>query len=563
MNKKTGRKVRLNVNELLQSVQEAYASLVGLPMVIIDSQQTSLTSISNIDPFSQCLLTSEREEIKQVMRQRWKSYLQLTAPAVIDLTFQGVKGLVAPVVVGGQSQALIWAGPFVIQNRKAQINETEDGTKQKKFSANTPAHSLSSIRSKLYMMEKMASVCAKLLENELLKQEYRKPVRLLQRAVKSNSFPSIPIQTYLRMLQQLHPSIHITAYAKRMNRQRFVIQKFVSQEEKQSWLQPVYTIHHPIIHRLIQEGEPLYLENISAKLKLGDWTDRNELKTLFVYPIKQNGIVSGAIFVGSKEKIRFSKEIKEKGYLLVKLMEACLSHEQLVCTKQHFLGLKKLNELSASIREKEHSDEILQLAANAALDLMDGEQSVIVLQQYNEQKIIADSQTSHKKSDLSYYLEYVRKHYLHNEPMHACMVPRSIEMGRMMVIECPFYINKHVQGVFAIYVTQHEQIEEREVCLALLTNMMAIHLQKLLPSSEDKSLSVDQAVFSQVLTPRELDVLKYVVEGLSNRDIAEQLYISIHTVKNHITNIFRKLEVKDRSQLIAKVYQLNFEKNIL
>jgi DNA-binding NarL/FixJ family response regulator len=50
------------------------------------------------------------------------------------------------------------------------------------------------------------------------------------------------------------------------------------------------------------------------------------------------------------------------------------------------------------------------------------------------------------------------------------------------------------------------------------------------------------------LTPRELEVLKLIAEGLANREIAEELTISEKTVKNHINNIFSKLHVNDRSQ---------------
>jgi NarL family two-component system response regulator LiaR len=52
------------------------------------------------------------------------------------------------------------------------------------------------------------------------------------------------------------------------------------------------------------------------------------------------------------------------------------------------------------------------------------------------------------------------------------------------------------------------------------------------------------------LTPRELEVLKLIAEGLPNREIAEQLVISEKTVKNHINNIFSKLQINDRSQAI-------------
>jgi NarL family two-component system response regulator LiaR len=50
------------------------------------------------------------------------------------------------------------------------------------------------------------------------------------------------------------------------------------------------------------------------------------------------------------------------------------------------------------------------------------------------------------------------------------------------------------------------------------------------------------------LTPREVEVLKLIAEGLSNKEIAQELTISEKTVKNHINNIFSKLHVYDRSQ---------------
>lgn len=50
------------------------------------------------------------------------------------------------------------------------------------------------------------------------------------------------------------------------------------------------------------------------------------------------------------------------------------------------------------------------------------------------------------------------------------------------------------------------------------------------------------------LTPREVEVLKLIAEGLSNKEIAGRLSISEKTVKNHINNIFSKLHLYDRTQ---------------
>ena len=50
------------------------------------------------------------------------------------------------------------------------------------------------------------------------------------------------------------------------------------------------------------------------------------------------------------------------------------------------------------------------------------------------------------------------------------------------------------------------------------------------------------------LTNRELQVLRHVALGLSNREIGQSLGISIETVKEHVQNILRKLDVNDRTQ---------------
>lgn len=56
----------------------------------------------------------------------------------------------------------------------------------------------------------------------------------------------------------------------------------------------------------------------------------------------------------------------------------------------------------------------------------------------------------------------------------------------------------------------------------------------------------------QTLSQRELDVLKLVVEGLSNQEIAERLVVSVETIKTHMRHIMEKLAVSDRTQAAVK-----------
>ncbi|MCP4677678.1 MAG: response regulator transcription factor [Deltaproteobacteria bacterium] len=59
------------------------------------------------------------------------------------------------------------------------------------------------------------------------------------------------------------------------------------------------------------------------------------------------------------------------------------------------------------------------------------------------------------------------------------------------------------------------------------------------------------------LTDRELDVLKAMAEGLSNREISKKLHITEGTVKNHVSNLLTKLNTRDRIQAVLKAQRLS------
>jgi DNA-binding NarL/FixJ family response regulator len=56
-----------------------------------------------------------------------------------------------------------------------------------------------------------------------------------------------------------------------------------------------------------------------------------------------------------------------------------------------------------------------------------------------------------------------------------------------------------------------------------------------------------------ILTPREIEIVKMVAEGFGNREVAERLFISEGTVKTHLHTIYEKLGLKGRVQLVAYV----------
>ncbi|MBW4600751.1 MAG: response regulator transcription factor [Calothrix sp. FI2-JRJ7] len=97
---------------------------------------------------------------------------------------------------------------------------------------------------------------------------------------------------------------------------------------------------------------------------------------------------------------------------------------------------------------------------------------------------------------------------------------------------------------------------ESEIMLAVETvaaGMVVFHQEMIdyLLAASGFSAEAMATNSSQVLTPREIEVLQLLASGSGNKAIAQNLHISEHTVKFHISSIFQKLNVSTRTQAVA------------
>ncbi|MCP4164962.1 MAG: hypothetical protein GY759_03590 [Chloroflexi bacterium] len=67
----------------------------------------------------------------------------------------------------------------------------------------------------------------------------------------------------------------------------------------------------------------------------------------------------------------------------------------------------------------------------------------------------------------------------------------------------------------------------------------------------------DVHLLAESLSEREMEVLDLIAQGLSNRDIANALYVALSTVKTHINHIYRKLDVTSRTQAMVRAQNLH------
>lgn len=106
------------------------------------------------------------------------------------------------------------------------------------------------------------------------------------------------------------------------------------------------------------------------------------------------------------------------------------------------------------------------------------------------------------------------------------------------------YVLKKVERDELIKIIDHV-IEDRAFLDPSVTARIFGHLREERETAQGEPQST-------ALTQRELEVLNCIVEGHTDREISEILYISEHTVRSHIKSLFKKLGVSSKSQIVAK-----------
>lgn len=157
-----------------------------------------------------------------------------------------------------------------------------------------------------------------------------------------------------------------------------------------------------------------------------------------------------------------------------------------------------------------------------------------------------------------------------NKKIHPDILLLDINMPKKNGIEVLEYIKQNKIPVKVLILTVHNEVEYLlkavdigidgyllkdssydelkeaiDVVISGNTYIQPSLLPALNESMEDYALDKEKI---ECLTKRELDVLRLISEGCSNKKISDELTISERTVKNHISHIFRKINVEDRIQ---------------
>jgi len=105
-------------------------------------------------------------------------------------------------------------------------------------------------------------------------------------------------------------------------------------------------------------------------------------------------------------------------------------------------------------------------------------------------------------------------------------------------------------GAFA-YLLKTVNLDELANCIRLVLAGNSVLSSSLMGKLVEESARNEEIKYAFLLTKREREILNFASQGYSNQEIAERCYISLATVKSHLRNIMKKLQVNNRTKAVS------------
>jgi transcriptional regulator EpsA len=207
-------------------------------------------------------------------------------------------------------------------------------------------------------------------------------------------------------------------------------------------------------------------------------------------------------------------------------LQALIAHKVLLCV--HLGPQRQVLRLDCY-----HSPQLPE----KALDVLTGSHSSLVLQLLGGHALAADAPCWHVFEDLP-----------QSGPGRQDLQRlRGLGITNALIHGAPTLVGGTAHFMF-LEVKPAENPQRTAYLLELLLPLLHLSLTRIAHAAQSTPTKNAQA---PALSTRELDILRWVAAGKTNQEIAEVLFISPFTVKNHVQNILKKLKVKNRMQAAA------------
>jgi DNA-binding CsgD family transcriptional regulator/ligand-binding sensor protein len=583
---------------LLQSVQNDYSKLLGLSIILVSIGGDIVTKPSHVNRLSEQLM-GERSSTPETFRNLLRPYFKIENSIVFEstsLNCTGMKYILTPIELDGVSHHYyLLCGPLVDSEdvKQLMIENSSENQQSREFiqllqSLKVVDENL--LNQSIESLNNFASIVKGLFLRKF-RADLDKKIFLVNERIDETKITS-PKQLSL-LVEDIHKvfssnfdnknhlelGLNLLGLAQPVNEDKYEI--ILAKGKNGENLKGVkFFIGESFLGQTVTLNEIIYWKDISKDPRNTFFKKRSiEISQLICIPIIYRENMYGLIFIGMNNRVIAMDHYINQVDLLAKKLAKKLylfssDEKKELLIKQRSL-LIELAELLVKCRDiplvpildliREHLQAVdLGIIYQAHDDytiisrelLIKRAELIEIFQKYQ-----SDPLHSSSKKD---YLFSCEENFRVSVPMWSvtgnfegliiCQFSSQVAMNKF---DFMFDLSRIIKGLLISPSNQHSnigvgsygQVDEE----AVITNNLSkeqIYIAEL--------TNIQQIIEQLPLTKREKEVLFLVLEGLNNQEIADDLHISAHTVKNHITSIFKKLKVQDRSQAFALVYKIKY-----
>jgi DNA-binding CsgD family transcriptional regulator len=524
-------------------------------LVIVSVKGEYLTSVTGIDPVTEYLFINEdmafRQQINQVVTSS-----AITKPITHLVLHKGeatgLKIAIVPIKEDGNILGYILTSVFIEANMsKEHLVSIFNDRKWEDVLEVIKVLTIDETDALLDTLQKMATVCSAFFVKELEAQRFQSLQQLLLHMNREN----LQISSLFEELYENIEDVDLLCYVTQNWNQQWVLEQTKGKNEERLNNLKLDMITD-ILNHARDKGEYQSIENIEFDPRLSFlYIYEIKPKSVYFFPVKNELDSRGAIILISEQKGKISSKNLQTIDVIRGMFAVYQAKRQLKLQGFHHLTkLSRVIDMSKLMIDLKSVKELLFMILDMTDHLIKGSLAIVVLRDETYESLYGDQLT---KNQLEGYIKDVSNSLFQGQSETHNRI-RNFSFGSM--IECPIIIDQQVEAVLCVKV--ENVTNEEEVYLEILSNLLNIGMAKFYESNKEQaengqSLHVPESII-RLLTNRENEILQWMLKGYNNQEIADVLFISAHTVKNHISNIFQKLNITDRRQLFSTIYQLQF-----
>ena len=141
-----------------------------------------------------------------------------------------------------------------------------------------------------------------------------------------------------------------------------------------------------------------------------------------------------------------------------------------------------------------------------------------------------------------------------DEKISRLKLESSVKEGRIVIL----FLIAGILSIFIVFFINYNRVKSKNTDLELnnMRHQINNYLDQISTYQENDYPSKKEVLVDDLseygISEREFEVLKYISQGLKNKEIAEAMFVSLSTIKTHTKNIFEKLDVRNRTEAAKK-----------